>query len=71
MKGLFHQKFEINTRDSRLQDRLQQYYDETPDSMSNKDAMVKWREFKEWCRIEGYTPEEINKAKQARCYRFN
>jgi hypothetical protein len=59
------------TPDSRFQElceRLQQYYIETPDELSNKEALVKWKEFREWCRIMGYTIKEINEAKYATQY---
>jgi hypothetical protein len=54
--------------DSRFQElceRLQQYYTETPDELSNKEALIKWKEFREWCKIMGYTTKEINEAKYA------
>lgn len=60
--------FEPDTRTIELQDRLQQYYNETPDHVSNKEAYVKWKEFKEWALYNGYTTDEINKAKRARRY---
>ena len=57
-----------DSRFLRLCDRWQQYYLDTPDSMSNKAALPIWKEFREWCRAEGYTPYEIQKAKLAREY---
>jgi len=56
--------FKPDMRAIELHERLQKYYDETPDSMSNKDALQKWKEFKEWCNYFGYTQEDINNAKK-------
>lgn len=61
-------EFKCNSRKYELEERLQKYYTDTPSSMSNRDAMVKWKEFKLWCNINGYTPSEINEAKKARYY---
>lgn len=58
----------VSSREQLLQERLQQYYLETPDSMSNVNARIKWKEFREWCQVMGYSVEEINKAKRARQY---
>jgi len=49
-----------------LHDRLQKYYDDTGDGVSNKDALLEWKEFKRWCSYGGYTQEEISKAKRAK-----
>lgn len=57
--------FRIDPREQRLIDRLNQYYDETPDSMSNQAAIQFWREFKRWCEANYYTREEVNRAKRS------
>lgn len=46
-----------------LYQRLEKYYKDTPDSMSNRNAMPYWLEFRKWCDRNGYTQEEINRAK--------
>lgn len=56
--------FTPNQRDVDLDKRLEQYYRETPDSMSNKDARVCWKQFKQWAAEHGYTQENINRAKR-------
>lgn len=61
-------EFKCDSRKHTLEERLQKYYTDTPSSMSNRYAMVKWKEFKNWCEINGYTKGEINKAKKARHY---
>ena len=57
-------EFKPDERAIELHDRLQQYYNETPDSMSNKGASPKWQAFLMWCDMRGYTREEINNAKR-------
>lgn len=54
--------------ETQLIERLQQYYDETPDHLSHKDALIKWKEFREWARAMGYTSADINRVK--RNYKF-
>lgn len=57
-------EFTPDQRDVDLHKRLEQYYHETPDSMSNKDALVCWKQFKQWADERGYTQKEINHAKR-------
>ena len=45
-------------RDEALHERLSQYYCEAD---TNRNA---WSEFREWCRVMGYTVAEINAAKR-------
>lgn len=59
-----------NSRNLAIQDRLQKYYDDTPDCMSNNDAKVHWKSFIGWCKENGYSREDINNAKKARQYRM-
>ena len=54
----FECRWEPCPRMAELQDRLQQYYAETPGYMSKREALLKSKEFTEWCRAEGYTSEE-------------
>ena len=61
-------KFKPNERFFILCDRLQEYYNDTPDSMNNKTASGYWQRFLEWCVREGYSRNEINRAKIARRY---
>ena len=65
--NIFKSQYECNfAPDSRwlaLCDRLEQYYRDTPSSMSNKAALPKWHNFLNWCRDNGYTRDEINRAK--------
>lgn len=56
-------RFEPDERYISLVNRLQQYYDDTPDSMNNKDAAQFWKTFIKWCDDHGYTRKEINEAK--------
>ncbi len=60
--------FTLDNRFIELCDRLQKYYDDTPDSISNKDAIYHWMEFTRWCTHRGFTQNEINKAKYSRKY---
>jgi len=59
----FTQSFEPDHRMIELYNRLEQYYKDTPASVSNKDALPIWKEFKKWCSECGYTIDEINQAK--------
>jgi hypothetical protein len=60
----FESVFAPDDRQNALIDRLIKYYNDTPDSMNNRDAMVHWRSFKEWASVCGYTQDEINQAKR-------
>lgn len=60
--------WKLDPRDTAIQDRLQQYYDETPDHVCNREAWKRWVEFKRWCAERGYTREDINRAKRAKRY---
>lgn len=51
-------------RSAELEDRLKKYYQET-EHCSNSRAMEKWRQFRQWAEMEGYTREEINEAKKS------
>lgn len=51
-------------RDCAIDEKLAQYYRDTPDSMDNKQAAKYYRVFSEWCRNSGYTPEEISRSKK-------
>lgn len=57
-------RFEPDEKYILLVNRLQQYYDDTPDSMSNRNATLLWKKFIQWCNERGYTRDEINKAKR-------
>lgn len=52
-----------------LHERLQRYYRDTPDSMSNLDAQPFYEDFKQWCAERGYTNDEIVRAKKNARYR--
>ncbi len=47
-----------------LHERLNLYYQQTPNEMDNRDALPHWIDFKKWCFKHGYTQEEINRAKR-------
>lgn len=64
MKELFYGDFTPDPRDTALHNRMLKYYRDTPNGMDNKEAMVYWREFRQWCNDRGYTQEEIVKAKR-------
>ena len=51
-------------RSRELDNALLTYYQKTPDSVGNKEAMIYWREFKEWANHSGFTSKEINQSKQ-------
>lgn len=63
-KNLYLGTFEPNQRSADLHKRLELYYSQTPDSMSSKQALHYWREFKTWCREAGYSQKEIGVAKR-------
>lgn len=58
--------FKLDERMATLHDRLQKYYDDTPDSVSNQAAMTLWADFRQWCLRRGFTQEEINQAKRGK-----
>lgn len=64
-KRLWLGEFVISERERAIQERLQQYYDDTPSSMLNKEAMIHWQLFKSWCRRHDYSQVEINAAKRS------
>ena len=63
-KRLYLGEFTPSQRDIELYDRLLGYYKNTPDSMSNRSAMVEWRLFKKWCDDHNYSQQEINAMKR-------
>ena len=63
-KRIWLGEFVPDERYLKLVDRLNQYYRDTPDSMSNQDALPHWKAFKTWCNQHGYTQEELNQAKR-------
>lgn len=63
-KEQFECTFEPDNRQIALHDRLQQYYDATPDNMPNYKALVHWRAFMRWAKAGGYSCEEVNRAKK-------
>jgi len=54
-----------------LHDRLQKYYDDTPDCMNNAKARPIWKEFVRWCGEHEYTQEDINTAKRLNKFEMN
>lgn len=48
-----------------LEQRLEKYYTDTPESIVNKGENGYWREFLRWAYINGYTMDQINDAKKA------
>lgn len=67
-KEQYYQDWHDQSRFGILCDKLQEYYSATPSSMGNREAMTKWKEFRVWCKENGYTGKEINAAKRARYY---
>jgi hypothetical protein len=59
-----HGEFILDKYFSKLNDRLNLYYKQTPKDMNNKKALNYWFEFKNWARNNGYTQDEINRAKR-------
>jgi hypothetical protein len=55
--------FKIDERRRALVARLEEYYRNTPDSMSNREAFQHWNDFIWWCDQYGYSKAEINAAK--------
>lgn len=60
---LLYGEFKPDYRYEELCKHLAEYYKDTPDNIDNKTAMKRWRLFKAWCSVNGYTQREINKAK--------
>lgn len=69
-RALLLGNFVPDEREIALHERLVKYYKDTPDSMSNRDALPHWKLFTEWCFNNGYTREEINNAKK-QCARLD
>lgn len=66
---LYMGNFEPASRNNNLYERLQQYYKDTPVSMSNKEAFKYYKEFRSWCVENGYNNSDISNIK--RQYKFN
>jgi len=68
-KMFFMGEFKPDERVQALEDRLALYYEQTPDSMGNRQALKYWKQFHEWCKSYGYSADEINKAKRSGRFR--
>ena len=64
-RKLYHCEFKAEPEYAKLLDRLNLYYEQTPDSIPNQIAIKYWRDFKKWCDCHGYTSEDINRAKRS------
>lgn len=56
--------FEPDPRWEGLIENLEQYFLDS-EHLTNKEAMLLWRQFRQWCRYYGFTSKEINQAKQS------
>ena len=68
-RDLYSGKFEPDERSNRLYERLLQYYKDTSDSMSNKEALKYYKEFKSWCVDNGYSSNAVSRMKMQ--HKFN
>lgn len=68
-RRLYMGEWKPDERLQALEDRLALYYEQTPDSMGNREALKYWRQFREWCRYGGYSDEEVTRAKQSGRFR--
>jgi len=59
-RRLYECVFEPDQRGVELHHRLQAYYNQ-----DDGNASQQWRDFKTWCRDNGYTQEEVNRAKKS------
>lgn len=57
--------FESDPREAALLDRLEQYYADTPSTMGNRQAQVVYLMFLGWCENNGYSRDDINRAKRS------
>jgi len=64
MDDLLYTDFTPDHRRMDLYERLDLYYQQTPDEMDNLTSMGYWKDFKRWCDERDYTQEEINEAKR-------
>lgn len=58
-RRLYGCNVDLGQRDIELYKRLQDYRNQ-----DDGNASQQWREFKAWCRDNGYTQEEVNRAKK-------
>ncbi len=56
---LYFGTWEPCAKSEALHQKLQEYYDATPDSVSNKVVMSLYKEFLNWAKECGFTQEEI------------
>ena len=63
-KRLYFGIWEPDKSKNELLERLEKYYTDTPDSMSNQRAKYHWLKFKRWCDEKGHTTDDINWAKR-------
>jgi hypothetical protein len=66
---MYNGVWEPDERYSALIEQLTSYYRET-ENASNKVAMGRWKEFKNWAVCCGYSNEEINSAKRNNQFRI-
>jgi hypothetical protein len=55
--------FQVTEREIKLHEKLEDYYSRTGNEVSNKNAMVIWKEFKTWADNHNYSSKEINIAR--------
>lgn len=64
-KKLYEGEFKLDERFLALRDKLNKYYQQSEDiKLSAGTVNNLYKEFKEWCEINGYTRDEINAAKR-------
>lgn len=63
--ALYFCNFKPGQREIELRAKLLQYYKNTPNNMPNKVASRYWKQFIDWCRINGFTQDEITAAKKS------
>lgn len=64
-RKLYMSDFKQDQRQIDLDAKITQYYRDTDDCTSRVAAHY-WKDFRLWCSYNGYTSDEINKAKM-RC----
>ena len=69
LKKLYLGEFTTCERDEVLYKRLAQYYLSPPDSVGNAKASKLYREFCLWASNNGYTKDDVSRAKMMVCGR--
>lgn len=65
-EGVYLGRWESFEKDELIHKKLQEYYDLTPNEVSNKRAHELYKEFLHWAKTRGYSREDITRARRSK-----